>query len=146
MTRSQINLNELKTMKKTNKILSCFTIVPLAVMLHLIMQSCISTPGKMILELSKDVNLVRIKNEAGAILSIENDDKGGTASREITLCKGESIRVWGAMVSQSDSEMEVSFSGESRVIKDSKPNYVLIIREGEPLFGKDVGWEIGSWE
>jgi hypothetical protein len=42
--------------------------------------------------------------------------------------------------------MKVFFSGESRVIKDSKPNYVLIIREGEPLFGKDVGWEIASWE
>lgn len=133
-------------MKKSKKILSCFAIVPLAVMIHFIMQGCVSTPGKMILELSGDVNLIRIKNEAGAILSIENDDRRGGASREIALCKGESIRVWGASVSQSDSEMKVSFSGESRVIKDSKPNYVLIIREGEPLFGKDVGWEIGSWE
>lgn len=133
-------------MKKTNKILSCFAIISLAAMIHFLMQSCGSTSGKIVLELAKDVNLVRIKNEAGAVLSIENNDRRGGASREITLGKGEIIRVWGALVSQIDSEMKVFFSGESRVIKDSKSNYVLIIREGEPLFGKDVGWEIGSWE
>jgi hypothetical protein len=64
-------------MRKTNKILSGFAIISLAVIIHFLMQSCSSTSGKMILELSEDVNLVRIKNEAGAVLSIENNDRRG---------------------------------------------------------------------